>query len=68
MAKFGRFKFGMSEPTETYEGDYMELDAKGYVRIFRGEPNSLMGVAVTTPRLIHAIHLDKGQSVQEIKG
>jgi len=67
MAKFGRFEFGKTEPTETYEGDYMKLDAKGYVSIFRNDPSTIMGVPTTEPRLIHAIHLDKGQSVREIK-
>jgi hypothetical protein len=59
MAKFGRFESGMVEPVETYEGDYMALE-RGYVRIFEGDPAG-------SPRLLAAIHLDHGQSVQEIK-
>lgn len=37
MAKFGRYEFGKTEPTEVYEGDYMRQD-KGIVSIFRGTP------------------------------
>lgn len=64
MAKFGRYEFGKAEPTETYEGDRMELD-KGYVRILEGERNRY-GLK-DEGRLLAAIHLDKGQSVREIK-
>ena len=52
MTKFGRFEFGKQAPAETYEGDYMKLDAKGYVSIFRNEPSTIMGVPTTEPRLI----------------
>ena len=61
MAKFARFEFGKTEPVETYNGDYMALES-GYVRIFSGEP-----AGMNPPRLLAAIHLDRGQSVQEIK-
>jgi hypothetical protein len=61
MAKYGRFGFGKIEPTETYEGDYMALES-GYVRIFQGEP-----AGMNPPRLLAAIHVDRGQSVREIK-
>jgi hypothetical protein len=64
MRKFGRFEFGKSEPVETYEGDYMALET-GYVRIFEGDETFVS--SLTKPRLIAAIHLDKGQSVREIK-
>lgn len=64
MAKFGRYEFGKAEPTEVYEGDYMALET-GFVRIFKGD-SSFMD-AMTKPRLVAAIHLDKGQSVREIK-
>jgi hypothetical protein len=60
-AKFGRFKFGKTEPSETYEGDYMALET-GFVRIFEGDPD-----AIAKPRLVAAIRLDKDQSVREIK-
>jgi hypothetical protein len=60
MAKFGRFEFGKEQPSETYEGDSMELE-RGYVKILRAGPvNFLNG------DLVVAIHLDKGQSVREI--
>lgn len=64
MAKFGRFEFGKAEPTEVYEGGYMDMD-KGYVRIFEGEQMKFY----TKPEghLVAVIHLDKGQSVREIK-
>lgn len=70
MAKFGRFEFGKQEPAETYEGDYMELDDKGYVRIFRGKADSFPALTFGAPSssLVNAIHLDKGQSVREING
>ena len=64
MAKFGRYEFGKAEPTEVYEGDYMALET-GFVRIFKGD--SSFTDAMTKPRLVAAIHLDKGQSVREIK-
>ena len=64
MAKFGRYEFGKTEPTETYEGDYMTLE-KGVVGIFEGNPNFASPIA--TPRLVAAVQLDKGQSVREIK-
>jgi len=66
MAKWGRFKFGEEEPAEVYDrGDYMELDEKGFVRIFSGKLGFLESLA-PPPRLVNAIHLDKGQSVREI--
>jgi hypothetical protein len=64
MAKFGRFEFGKEKPAEVYDGgDYMELDGKGFVRIFRGTPGWDL---ITPPRLVNVIHLDKGQSVRQI--
>ena len=66
MAKFARFEFGEEKPAEVYDrGDYMELDEKGFVRIFSGKLGVLESFA-TPPRLVNAIHLDKGQSVREI--
>jgi hypothetical protein len=66
MAKFGRFEFGKEKPAEIYDqGDYMELDDKGFVRIFSGKLSVLQSLD-TPPRLVNAIHLDKGQSVREI--
>jgi hypothetical protein len=64
MTTFGRFEFGAKKPTETFEGDSMTMD-KGYIKIFVGEESKLD--ALQTPRLIVAIHLDKGQSMREIK-
>lgn len=64
MAKFGRYEFGKAEPTETYEGGRMELD-KGYVRIFEEEARGFR--PINEGHLVAAIHLDKGQSVREIK-
>jgi len=66
MAKFGRFKLGFSQPTETYEGDSMQLDEKGFVRIFRNEPMKVLGVDTIEPNLVHAIHLDKGERVSKL--
>jgi hypothetical protein len=68
MAKFGRFEFKATEPAETYEGDYMELDSTGHVRIFRGEPRgTFMSEFSKEPRLLFAIQLDQGQSMREIE-
>jgi hypothetical protein len=47
-------------------GDYMELDEKGFVRIFKGRLGILEPLGTPPPRLVNAIHLDKGQSVREI--
>ena len=68
MAKFGRFEFGKDKPADTYEGDYMELDDKGFIRIFRGKPSGFMNdtLGASPAALVNAIHLDKGQSVREI--
>jgi hypothetical protein len=63
MAKFGRFEFGKEEPTETYEGDRMQLE-KGYVKVMRGEPNL---IDLDAEELVAVIHLDKGQSVRELE-
>jgi len=64
MAKFGRFEFGKEKPTEVYEGgDYMELDDKGFVRIFSGTPGWEL---FAPPSLVNAIHLDNGQSVRRL--
>jgi hypothetical protein len=66
MAKFGRFEFGKEKPAEIYDlGDYMELDDKGFVRIFSGKLSVFQ--SLDPPRLVNAIHLDKGQSVREIR-
>jgi hypothetical protein len=61
MAKFGRFGFGKKEPSETYEGDRMQLE-KGYVKILRGGSDL---IDLQTEQLVAVIHLDKGQSVRE---
>ena len=66
MPKFGRFTFGEKEPAETYEGGYMERD-KDFVNIFEGDPPGVLSSFEQPNRLIAAIHLDKGQSVREIK-
>jgi hypothetical protein len=64
MAKFGRFEFGNETPTEVYDdGDFMELDGKGFVRIFRGIPGWEL---LAPPQLINAIRLDRGLSVRQI--
>jgi hypothetical protein len=64
MAKFGRFEFGKETPTEVYDGgDFMELDGKDFVRIFRGIPGWEL---LAPPQLINAIHLDRSQSVRQI--
>lgn len=63
MAKFGRFEFRESKPAETFEGDFMEQD-KGYVNIFTGVRGL---ISFDSPHLIAALHLDKGQSIREIK-
>jgi len=65
MAEFGRFEFGKDKPAEVYDGDDMTLDGKGFVRIFDGKLGGLESLA-TPPRLVNAIHLDKGQSVRKI--
>jgi hypothetical protein len=66
MAKFGRFEFGKEKPTEVYDGgDYMQLDGKGFVRIFSGTP-VIWELFSTPPRLVNAIHLDRGQSVRQM--
>jgi len=68
MAKFGRFEFKAQVPAETFEGDHMELDHKGYVRIFRGKSSDDFRdpFGPPTSELIHAVHLDKGQRMSEI--
>jgi hypothetical protein len=63
MAKFGRFAFGEDEPRETYEGGHMKLE-KGYVKILRAEPSIF---DLQTEDLVAVIHLDKGQSMREIR-
>jgi hypothetical protein len=63
--KFGRFELGKENPAEVYDGDYMTLDNKGFVRILNGDPGVFESMA-TPPRLVTAIHLDKGQSVREM--
>jgi hypothetical protein len=65
MVKFGLFEVGKKDAVQVYEGGYMELDAKGWVRIFDGEP-SIWGSSWAPARLVGAIHLDKGQSVRRI--
>lgn len=66
MAKFGRFEFGKGQPAEVYEGDYMTTE-NAYVRIWQGDdPGAFATAMFNTPRLLHAIHLDKGQSVRLI--
>ena len=62
MAKFGRFESGGAKPIETYEGDYM-LSETSYVRIFKG-PDTL---SPNFSQLVATIHLDRGQSVQQIQ-
>jgi hypothetical protein len=64
MAKFGRYEFGKDKPAEEYVGDFMELQ-KGYVQIFKGERTALS--LDEGARLVAAIHLDKGQSIREIR-
>ena len=63
MAKFGRYEFGKDKPSETYEGDSMTLE-KGYVKIMRGGQDL---ADFQVGQLIAVIHLDKGQSVREIR-
>ena len=62
MAKFGRFECGSTEPTETYEGDFMRSES-AYVRIFRG--SDWFGKD-DFAELLATIRLSKGQSVREI--
>jgi hypothetical protein len=63
MAKFGRFEFKAQEPAEIYEGDYMEMDNRGRVRIMRRLADQLFN----DKRLWVAIHLNKGESVRVIE-
>lgn len=63
MAKFGRFEFGKEKPTEEYSGGFMKLENKAFVCIFDGKPDFF---ELLSPRLVHVIHLEKGQSVREM--
>jgi hypothetical protein len=62
MASFGRFELGKNKPSETYEGDRLELE-KGYVKIIKCEPGLM---ELQTGQVVAVIHLDKGQSVRKI--
>jgi hypothetical protein len=61
MPRFGRFEFGKEKATELYDGDYMEVDKRGIVCIFEGTP---FLDPLAPPRLVSAMHLEKGQSVR----
>jgi hypothetical protein len=63
MAKFGRFEFGKDQPSEVYVGDRMTVE-RGYVKILKGSPSL---IDAQDEHLIAVIHLDKGQSMREIR-
>ena len=65
MAKFGCFEFGHDKAAGTYEGDRLELN-KDYVKIVNGQPGMIELLRDSTS-VVAVIHLDKGQSVREIK-
>jgi hypothetical protein len=58
MATFGRFRFGGTNPSETYEGDLMMQDHE-YVQIYTNR-------AAEGQRLVAAIYMEAGQSVRKI--
>lgn len=61
--KIRAFEFGEDEPKETYEDGHMKLE-KGYVKILRAEPSIFDS---QTEDLVAVIHLDRGQSMREIR-
>ncbi len=61
--KFGRFEFKSAEPVEVYEGDHIVLD-ESFVKVLRGQSTYLDPNAA---EIVAVVHLDKGQSVREIK-
>jgi hypothetical protein len=64
MARYGHFQFNTKQPVATCEGDFMKLDDKGYVCIFRGDPGVF---DICNPsRLTAVFYLEKGQSVREV--
>jgi hypothetical protein len=60
MPKYGLFSGSSEIPAQTVDGDYMLQDG-AYVKIFIAKDSH------TADAQVAAFHLDKGQTVREIK-
>jgi hypothetical protein len=61
MTKYGLYSGGNVFTDQEFEGDYMTQNGQ-YVMIYRKSQNTSK-----TEEQVAAIHLDKGQSVKEVK-
>jgi hypothetical protein len=65
MAKFARYIAPGGEPTDVYEGDYMQR-YREYVHIYKKKKPRDRKAPITHAELVAAIRLDEGHDVRKI--